>query len=156
MALAAARIATAKRKVVVFGGGYHGGASSFAGGVSSPVNAGPVGEWLIATYNSLVSVNDLIRKPENQGNVAAIIVEPMMGSGGCIPAEKGFLEGLRKAADEVGAVLIYDEVMTSRMYGGGGIQSQMPVGMRPNLTTLGKYIGGGMSFGACCLSGVLR
>lgn len=84
----------------------------------------------------------------NDGNVAAILVEPMMGSGGVIPAQPGFLEDLRKAASQAGALLIFDEVMTSRMHQGGGIQSQLLSGLRPDLTTLGKYIGGGMSFGA--------
>ena len=82
------------------------------------------------------------------GNVAAILIEPMMGSGGAIPAQPGFLENLRKAATEAGAMLIFDEVMTSRMHRGGGIQSQLPLALRSDSTTLGKYIGGGMSFGA--------
>lgn len=145
MAIAAAKIATGKQKIVVFANGYHGGTFLFAGGKNSSINVPH--EYLIATYNDLGSVHALIREPENARDVAAIIVEPMMGSGGCIPADEGFLEGLRKAADESEAVLIYDEVMTSRMYSGGGIQSQLPVEMRPDLTTLGKYIGGGMSFG---------
>lgn len=84
----------------------------------------------------------------NAGNVAAILVEPMLGSGGAIPAQHDFLVDLRKAATQAGAVLIFDEVMTSRMHRGGGIQSQMSSGLRPDLTTLGKYLGGGMSFGA--------
>ncbi|KAK4494260.1 hypothetical protein PRZ48_014558 [Zasmidium cellare] len=146
MALAAAKIATGKKKIVVFANGYHGGTFLFAGGKSSSINVPH--EYLIATYNDLESVYELIRKPENKENVAAIIVEPMMGSGGCIPADRRFLEGLRKAADESKAVLIYDEVMTSRSHSGGGIQSQLPMELRPDLTSLGKYIGGGMSFGA--------
>ena len=71
-----------------------------------------------------------------------------MGSGGAIPAKDGFLEGLRSAATQHGVVLIFDEVMTSRMHRGGGIQSRLPRGVRPDMTTLGKYLGGGMSFGA--------
>lgn len=84
----------------------------------------------------------------NTGDVAAILVEPMMGSAGAIPSQPGFLEDLRRAASEAGALLIFDEVMTSRMHRGGGIQSQLPPSLRPDLTTLGKYLGGGMSFGA--------
>lgn len=147
MALAAAKIATGgRKKVLVFANGYHGGTFLFSGGASSVINV-PY-EYLIATYNDLDSVYRLLREEGNVGDVAAIIVEPMMGSGGCIPADGAFLMGLRKAADESGAVLIYDEVMTSRMFRGGGMQSQLPVEMRPDMTTLGKYIGGGMSFGS--------
>lgn len=81
-------------------------------------------------------------------NVAAILVEPMLGSGGAIPADPAFLSGLRAAATQASALLIFDEVMTSRMHRGGGVQSQLSSSQRPDLTTLGKYIGGGMSFGA--------
>ena len=69
----------------------------------------------------------------------------MMGAAGCIPAEPGFLAGLRDVCDRTGALLIFDEVMTSRMSGGG---VQLRSGVRPDLTTLGKYLAGGMTFGA--------
>ena len=69
----------------------------------------------------------------------------MMGSGGCIPADPAFLQGLRALADECGALLIFDEVMTSRLSFGG---RQALLGIRPDLTSLGKYFGGGLSFGA--------
>jgi glutamate-1-semialdehyde 2,1-aminomutase len=78
-------------------------------------------------------------------DLAAILVEPMLGSGGCIPGTPEFLKGLRRLADESGALLIFDEVMTSRL-ALGGRQSQL--GIAPDLTTLGKYFGGGLSFGA--------
>ncbi|EME41034.1 hypothetical protein DOTSEDRAFT_91075 [Dothistroma septosporum NZE10] len=146
MALAVAKMFTGKKKIVVFANAYHGGAFSFAGGKSSAVNAPH--EYLIATYNDLSSVEGLLREERNRGDVAAIIVEPMMGSGGAIPADLEFLRGLRRIADNVGAVLVFDEVMTSRMHSGGGIQSQLEDAERPDLTTLGKYLGGGMSFGA--------
>jgi glutamate-1-semialdehyde 2,1-aminomutase len=146
MALSAAKVFTGREKVLVFSGGYHGGAFSFKGGESSPVNAPH--EYLIARYNSLESVRELVERGENREDLAAIIVEPMIGSGGGIPGDHGFLEGLRDIANERGAVLIYDEVMTSRLYGGSGVQSQMAEKYRPDLTTLGKWIGGGMSFGA--------
>jgi glutamate-1-semialdehyde 2,1-aminomutase len=77
--------------------------------------------------------------------VACIVAEPMFGSTGCIEATSGFLQGLRQIADSSGALLILDEVMTSRL-APGGLQSL--AGVRPDLTTLGKYVGGGMSFGA--------
>lgn len=132
MALAAAKVYTGKKKILVFANAYHGGVFSFKGDESSPVNAPH--EYLIATYNDLDSVRKLL---DDENDLAAILVEPMMGSGGAIPAEDEFLLGLRKTACEKGAVLIYDEVMTSRMYGGGGIQSKFPEEHRPDLTTLG-------------------
>lgn len=154
MALAVSKVCTRRSKILVFAGAYHGGALSFAGsgGKGSEVNVGAPHEYLIATYNDLGSVRALLRRPEDRSDVAAIIVEPMMGSGGAIPASEEFLRGLREVANEVGAVLIFDEIMTSRMHRGGGIQSQLPMAMRPDLTTLGKYLGGGMSFGSSPLS----
>ncbi|KAF2488071.1 class III aminotransferase [Neohortaea acidophila] len=146
MALAAATVHTGKKKVLVFDGAYHGGAFTFKNGQSSPINA-PY-PYLIAKYNDEASVSRLLSAPENAGNVAAILVEPMIGSGGAIPAHRTFLHFLRKAATDAGALLIFDEVMTSRMHSGGGIQSQLPPELRPDLTALGKYLGGGMSFGA--------
>lgn len=144
MSLAVAKAYTGKKKILVFDGAYHGGAFMFKNGKSNIVNAPH--EYLIAKYNDLSSVQRLLG--ENSGDVAAIIAEAMVGSGGAIPAQPGFLEGLRKAANESNAALIFDEVMTSRMHQGGGIQSQLPSELRPDMTTLGKYIGGGMSFGA--------
>jgi glutamate-1-semialdehyde 2,1-aminomutase len=146
MALSAAKVFTGRKKILVFNGGYHGGAFSFKGGESSPVNAPH--EYLIAKYNSLDSVRDLVEHATNRDDLAAIIVEPMIGSGGAVPGDHAFLEGLRDVASERGAVLIYDEVMTSRLYNGSGVQSQLAEKYRPDLTTLGKWIGGGMSFGA--------
>lgn len=146
LALAASTAFTRRKKVVVFEGGYHGGAFTFRTGKSSPINA-PF-EYLIARYNDVQSVHELLNDPENAGQVAAILVEPMQGSGGAIVARRDFLINLREAATDAGSVLIFDEVMTARMHEGGGIQSQFPLELRPDLTTLGKYIGGGMSFGA--------
>lgn len=93
-------------------------------------------------------MRDLLNAPENKDSVAAIIIECMIGAGGAIPADRAFLVDLRREATKAKAVLIFDEVMTSRLYSGGGVQSQLPDDMRPDLTTLGKYVGGGMSFGA--------
>lgn len=144
MALAAAKVYTGRKKILVFGEAYHGGVFLFGGGVSGKINAPH--EYLIATYNDIASVKRLV--DANAQDLAAIILEPMIGSGGAIPADRQFLVQLRKIATAAGAVLIYDEVMSSRMYSGGGVQSDMPPDCRPDLTTLGKYIGGGMSFGA--------
>lgn len=145
MALAAAKVYTGKNKILVFEGGYHGGAFSFKHG-SSPVNAPH--EYLIAEYNDIGSVRAVLGDPSVANDLAAIVIEPMMGSGGAFLGEEAFLLALRDIANETAAVLIFDEVMTSRLYSGGGIQSQLPADMRPDMTTLGKYIGGGMSFGA--------
>ena len=140
MALGTAAAATGRRGVLVCNGAYHGGVLSFGGG-GIPINV-PY-DWLLGRYNDAASALELARR--NAGKLAAILVEPMLGSGGCIPADASFLQALRQAADETGAVLIFDEVMTSRMAAGG---QQQRVGVTPDLTTLGKYLGGGMSFGA--------
>ncbi len=140
MALSLARAFTKRRHVLVFHGGYHGGVFTFAGG-GNPVNA-PF-DFVVAPYNDVGAAQALIA--EHAASLAAIILEPMLGGGGCIPAEPDFLAALRDAATRTGALLILDEVMTSRL-APGGLQSRL--GVRPDLTTLGKYIGGGMSFGA--------
>ncbi|WP_270936747.1 aspartate aminotransferase family protein [Falsiroseomonas oryzae] len=141
MALACATIATGRRTVLAFEGGYHGSLLTFPGGRPAAVNVPH--RVVLARYNDLAAARRLAR--DNAGDLAAIILEPMLGSGGCIPAERVFLEGLRALADETGAVLVFDEVMTSRL-APGGLQEAM--GVLPDLTTLGKYVGGGMSFGA--------
>jgi glutamate-1-semialdehyde 2,1-aminomutase len=140
LALGTAAAATGRRGVLVFNGAYHGGVLSFGGG-GIPVNV-PY-DWLVGRYNDSALALELARR--NADKLGAILVEPMLGSGGCIPADTSFLQALRQAADETGAVLIFDEVMTSRMAAGG---QQQRTGVLPDLTTLGKYLGGGMSFGA--------
>jgi glutamate-1-semialdehyde 2,1-aminomutase len=139
-AVSAARAITGRSKILVFGGGYHGGVFYFRGH-GSAINA-PF-DYLVGRYNDLPAVADLVGP--NRADLAAILVEPMQGTTGCIPAERGFLAGLRGLADDTGAVLIFDEVMTSRLAPGG---LQEVHGILPDLTTLGKYLGGGMSFGA--------
>ena len=140
MAIATAVAVTGRTRVMVFDGGYHGGILYFGGG-GIPVNAPH--RWLLGRYNDAGSAIELARA--HADDLACILVEPMLGSGGCIPAEPSFLQALRDTATETGAVLIFDEVMTSRMSAGG---QQARLGITPDLTTLGKYIGGGMSFGA--------
>jgi glutamate-1-semialdehyde 2,1-aminomutase len=139
MALAAARVATGRDRVLVFDGAYHGGVLSFAGG-PAPVNA-PY-PTVLARYNDRAAAVAAVEATEDLG---AVLVEPMLGSGGCIPATVEFLQALRHATAQRGAVLIFDEVMTSRLAQGG---AQELFGVLPDLTTLGKYAGGGMSFGA--------
>jgi glutamate-1-semialdehyde 2,1-aminomutase len=140
MALSAARAITGRSKILVFSGGYHGGVFYFRGKPNA-INA-PF-DFLVARYNDLGHVEALVMP--HRADLAAIIIEPMLGGGGCIPAERQFLAGLRRLADDTGAVLIFDEVMTSRLAPGG---LQEVHGILPDLTTLGKYLGGGMSFGA--------
>ena len=137
MALAAARCFTKRTKIMVMQGGYHGGTLYFAKG-ASPVNA-PF-ECVLAPFNAVEAARQLV-----SDDLAAILVEPMQGSGGCIPASKEFLQMLHEEATRHGIVLIFDEVMTSR-FGAGGLAQLYNI--QPDLKTLGKYIGGGMSFGA--------
>ena len=143
MALTAARAYTGRDAVLAFRGGYHGGVLTFpvTDAAGSRVNA-PY-PFVLAEYNDTDGAVALIRR--HAATLAAVIVEPMLGSGGCIPARPGFLAALREAAGEAGALLILDEVMTSRMSAGG---QQARAGVVPDLTTLGKYVAGGMSFGA--------
>src|SRR5215831_14560981 len=140
MAVSAARAITGRPKILVFEGGYHGGVFYFRGH-GSRLNA-PY-DYLLGRYNDLAAVEELVQP--HRASLAAILIEPMQGTTGCIPAERSFLAGLRALADETGALLIFDEVMTSRLAPGG---LQEVHGILPDLTTLGKYVGGGMSFGA--------
>ncbi|HXT78307.1 MAG TPA: aminotransferase class III-fold pyridoxal phosphate-dependent enzyme [Acetobacteraceae bacterium] len=140
LAISLARIFTKRSKVLVFNGGYHGAVFGFAGG-GSPINA-PF-DYVLAPYNDLAGTQALIARHATE--LAVVILEPMMGGGGCIPADPAFLAMLRAEATAAGALLILDEVMTSRLSPGG---LQKTRGVKPDLTTLGKYVGGGMSFGA--------
>jgi glutamate-1-semialdehyde 2,1-aminomutase len=140
MALSAARAFTGREKVMVFRGAYHGGLLTFHDG-PSPVNA-PY-DVLLADYNDIAGARSVLR--QQGGAVACVLAEPMLGSGGCIPGDPDFLTCLREETRAADALLIFDEVMTSRT-GAGGMQERL--GILPDLTTLGKYIGGGSSFGA--------
>jgi glutamate-1-semialdehyde 2,1-aminomutase len=140
MALGAATVFTGRRRILAFEGGYHGSVLSFPPG-GAPLNVPH--DFAVAPYNDVAATRAAIEAAG--GDLAAILVEPMQGAGGCIPGEPGFLAMLREAANASGAVLIFDEVMTSRLSPGG---RQALLGITPDLTTLGKYIGGGLSFGA--------
>jgi glutamate-1-semialdehyde 2,1-aminomutase len=140
MALVTARAVTGREAIMVFEGGYHGGVLKFAKG-GSPINV-PF-PLAIGQYNDLEATLPLIDK--HAGEIAAIIIEPMMGGGGAIAADREFLLALREAATRHGIVLIFDEVMTSRL-SPGGLQGKL--GIAPDMTTFGKYLGGGFSFGA--------
>jgi glutamate-1-semialdehyde 2,1-aminomutase len=140
MALAAARCFTGRGKIMPMQGGYHGGTLYFSHG-ASPVNA-PF-DCVMGEYNDVAVTRKLIA--DNAGELAAVILEPMLGGGGCIPANPDFLAMLRAETAARGIVLIFDEVMTSRLHPGG---LSAKLGIEPDLKTLGKYVGGGMSFGA--------
>jgi glutamate-1-semialdehyde 2,1-aminomutase len=146
MALAGARVfaqrsgRTRATKVRVFKGGYHGGVLYFVSG-GSPVNM-PY-EYVVAPYNDIEGTRELLRKHAQE--IFAVLVEPMQGSHGCLPGDPAFLKMLRDETRARGITLIFDEVMTSRL-SPGGLQAKL--GIVPDMTTLGKYIGGGMSFGA--------
>ncbi|NQU71017.1 MAG: aminotransferase class III-fold pyridoxal phosphate-dependent enzyme, partial [Rhodospirillales bacterium] len=124
MALGASRAFTKRDKIMVFDGAYHGGVLYFAHG-GTPVNV-PF-DVVYAPYND--SDGSLAVIEANAGDLAAIIIEPMMGAGGCLPAEKPFLETLRSAATRHGIILIFDEVMTSRSSAGG---LQQRIGIYPD------------------------
>ncbi len=140
MAVSAARAITKRSKILVFDGAYHGAVFSFASG-GNPINA-PF-EFLVAKYNDLDRTMALFH--ENADDLAAVLLEAMIGIGGCIPVERAFLKGLRDETSKHGVFLIFDEVMTSRLSRGG---LQEVYGVNPDITTLGKYVGGGMTFGA--------
>jgi Glutamate-1-semialdehyde aminotransferase len=136
MAIQLARHHTGRDRVVVCDLAYHGGLLYFGHG----------GEALLAPFDfQRIEFNDVAGVASIGPDVAAVLVEPMMGAAGCIPATEDFLRALRARCDEVGALLVFDEVMTSRMSAGG---QQARCGVVPDLTTLGKYLAGGMTFGA--------
>jgi glutamate-1-semialdehyde 2,1-aminomutase len=140
MAVAAATAFTGRTRIMVFEGGYHGGFLAFPPG-GSRVNAPH--DFIVAPYNDLEATRRLIADAGN--DLAAVLVEPMLGAGGCIAGDPSFLAMLRSETERSGAVLIFDEVMTSRLSPGG---RQALLDLTPDMTTLGKYIGGGLAFGA--------
>jgi len=140
MALAAARAHTGRDKVIVFAGGYHGGALSIA---DHAARTNVPFDLVTGIYNDLEATLAAAKGVEDE--IAAILIEPMMGGGGAIVADTEFLAGLKTFADKHGAVLIFDEVMTSR---NGPAGHQGSTGVTPHMSTFGKYLGGGFSFGA--------
>jgi glutamate-1-semialdehyde 2,1-aminomutase len=151
-ALRLARAATGRSVVVKFDGGYHGHVDSLlvkagSGGATFnvPDSAGVPKEVTQLTisipYNDLDAVRAVM-----SNEVAAIIVEPVAGNMGCVPPAEGFLQGLREICDQHGALLILDEVMTGFRVSYNGAQALY--GVKPDITTLGKVIGGGMPIGA--------
>jgi glutamate-1-semialdehyde 2,1-aminomutase len=139
-AIQTARLMTGRSKVMVFEYGYHGGVFYF-GAKGGKLNL-PI-PWVVGRYNETEATRALI--VAHGSELAAVVVEPMQGSGGCIPGDRGFLSMLHEECTRHGIVLIFDEVMTSRLSPSG---AQGLFGITPDMTTLGKYLGGGLSFGA--------
>jgi len=153
--LRVARAATGRDAVVKFAGCYHGHADGFlveagSGAVTLGVPTSPgipeaaAALTLTARYNDLASVEQVIAGAPN--GVAAILVEPIAGNMGVVPPAAGFLEGLRDICDRTGALLVFDEVISGFRAARGGAQELL--GVRPDLTCLGKIIGGGLPVGA--------
>lgn len=140
MALITARIVTGRDKVLAFNDAYHGGIIKFPGGQSA-LNV-PF-DFVLADYNDTEGTAGLI--DQVGAELAAVVVEPILGAGGNIPGDREFLEMLRQKTQEIGALLIFDEVKTARL-GAAGIQGML--GIEPDMTTLGKIIGGGLPTGA--------
>jgi glutamate-1-semialdehyde 2,1-aminomutase len=139
-AVQTARVMTGRPAVLGFAGCYHGGLLSFTAS-DNPLNV-PF-ETVVAPFNDADATCALIDAEADR--LAAVIIEPMIGGNGCIPAEPAFLRMLRERTARHGIVLIFDEVMTSRLSPGG---LQAALGITPDLTSLGKYIGGGFTAGA--------
>jgi len=147
-----ARAFTGRNTVVKMAGGWHGYNSSLSVGVNAPYDvpesAGLVGDddrfVKLARFNDLESTRLILE--ESSQDVAAVILEPVMGAGGVLPAEKQYLEFLKKKCDEIGALLIFDEIITGFRLGLGGAQEHY--GIKPDLCTLGKNLGGGLPVSA--------
>ena len=154
-AIRIARAYTGRSKLIKFNGNYHGhadgllvkagsGAATYGVPTSAGVPPGYAAETLVAEYNDLASVEAVFDANVNQ--VAAVIVEPVAGNMGVVAPADGFLPGLRRLCDDNGALLIFDEVITGFRVAYGGAQERYRI--RPDLTCLGKIIGGGLPVGA--------
>jgi glutamate-1-semialdehyde 2,1-aminomutase len=160
-AVRAARAFTGRGKIVKMEGGYHGSADfveisvhpdlTDAGPASRPravpdskgIPAATAGDVIVAPFNDEAAVEAIVRKHYQE--IAALIVEPVLGTAGTIPPHRGFLAYLREVTKELGIVLIFDEVITFRL---GYHGAQGLYGVQPDLTVLGKIIGGGLPVGA--------
>ena len=158
-AIRLARGVTNREKIIKFKGCYHGHSDSFLieagsgaitfGSPSSPgVTKGTAKDTLLAEYNNLEDISNFFS--EYPKEIAAIIVEPVAGNMGCIPPIKGFLEGLRTLCNQFDSLLIFDEVMTGFRLAKGGAQELL--GIKADITTYGKVLGGGLPVGAFAAS----
>ncbi len=154
-AIRLARAFTGKNKIIKFEGCYHGHADTFLikagsgaltfGTPDSPGIPDTVAQYTLnARFNDIESIYKIVEK--NKGQIAAIIVEPVVGNMGCIPPKSNFLADLRNVCDQENIILIFDEVMTGFRLAAGGAQELYKI--KPDLTTLGKIIGGGLPVGA--------
>ncbi len=154
-AIRLSRAYTGRNKIIKFAGCYHGhadgllvkagsGAMTYGVPTSAGVPESYASETLVADFNGLASVEQYFNA--NPGDIAGVIVEPVAGNMGVVPPAPGFLEGLRRLTAQSGALLIFDEVITGFRVGYGGAQTLY--GVSPDLTTLGKIIGGGLPVGA--------
>jgi glutamate-1-semialdehyde 2,1-aminomutase len=154
-ALRLARAVTGRNKMIMFAGCYHGHADPFlahagSGLATLAIPASPgvppavTADTIVAFYNDLDSVGAAIER--HGDDLAAVFVEPVAGNMGCVPPDLGFLEGLRRLTDQAGALLVFDEVITGFRVGRGGAQERF--GVLPDLTILGKIVGGGLPLAA--------
>ncbi|GAB4334671.1 MAG: glutamate-1-semialdehyde 2,1-aminomutase [Flammeovirgaceae bacterium] len=150
-----ARGYTKRDKIIKFDGCYHGhgdsfliaagsGAATFGVPDSLGVTKGVANDTLVAPFNDISAIEELVSKNKNQ--IAALILEPVVGNMGCVLPKDGYLQGLRQICNREGILLIFDEVMTGFRLAKGGAQERFNI--QPDLTTLGKIIGGGMPVGA--------
>jgi len=147
-----ARTYTKRSKIAVFEGCWHGPYDPLHFAVKPPFNEPPCGgitrgsqqDSVLVPYNDLEGFLDRVKREK----LACVIIEPVMGAAGIIPAEKAFLKGLREFCDETGTLLIFDEIVTGFRLGLSGAQGYY--GVIPDLTVLGKIIGGGLPIGAVC------
>jgi glutamate-1-semialdehyde 2,1-aminomutase len=149
-----ARAVTGRDLVCKFAGGWHGGYDALHVGVKQPfdlqesggLTKGALQDTGVLPYNEIEPVRQRLKKDK----VAAVFVEPVMVSGGCIPAQKEFLKALRELCTDCGTLLIFDEIITGfRLAPGGG---QQYFGVKPDITLLGKILGGGFPTGAIAAS----
>jgi len=147
-----ARACTGRSKIAKFEGGWHGGYDALHIGVHYPFNipesagltAGTLQDTILLPFNDLEGVEEKLKNEK----VASIVIEPVLGAGGGIPAEKEFLKGLREFCDEKEILLIFDEVITGFRLAPGGAQQYY--GIAPDITVFGKILGGGFPVGAFC------
>lgn len=147
-----ARAYTGRKKIAKFEGGWHGGYDALHVGVNSPFNvpesagltAGATGDTVLLPFNDLEGVKERL----NDQEVASMVIEPILGAGGGVPAEREFLKGLREFCTDRDILLIFDEVITGFRLAPGGAQQYY--GVKPDLTVLGKILGGGFPVGAFC------
>lgn len=151
-AIRLARTFTRRHKIAKFEGCWHGAydplhlamRSPFENPVSGGITEGSQQDTIVVPYNDLEGFHKLVKREK----LACVILEPVLGAGGMIPAEKEFLKGLRDYCDEAGAVMIFDEVITGFRLGLSGAQGYFNV--KPDVTVMGKIIGGGLPIGAVC------